>query len=377
MDRSGRRPGERPGGNHQPAQQNTSGGPAMPNFRQQQTGVRGDGRYRGDIPEWQRETWVGPNPAAADPFDEPESAPELRDQRSDSLNDRRGGFWQDQPTGGYRYTGGQNTRPETQITENTPVANTAAENTAATDKRGGKRRAALLITVLLLIGLCVALRLTVFSVRVINVIGNVNYTREQIIAGSGVKYGMNLLTLDGDKVERTIESDYHLQFRYMEKKMPGEIVLCVREREAMAYLNYCGIFYTLDKSGMVLFESELTGIEPASLTELKGLEIRNIRCGQTISLAQSAQKQILESLFLEIKVLGCGPRVASADLTTPDNMYLTLRSGFSVSLGNTEQLHMKLRSMLLVEQKLIELGYTSGTIRVSAPTEPTFTPDTV
>lgn len=367
MDQSGRRPGERPGGNSNPVQQNTSGGPAMPGFRRQQTGAGMPARYGADIPEWQRETWVGPNPAAADPFDEPESAPELRDQRSDSLNNRMGGFWQDQQTGGYQYTGAQNVQPETRDTENAGTAK----------KRAGKRRAALLIALLLLIGLCVALRLTVFSVRVINVVGNVNYTREQVIAGSGVKYGMNLLTLDSDKVERAIESDYNLRFRYMEKKIPGEIVLCVREREAMAYLKYCGIFYTLDKSGMVLFETEQTGIEPASLTELKGLEIRNIRRGQTISLAQNTQQQILETLFLEVKVLGCGPRIASADLTSPGNLYLTLRSGFSVDLGNTDQLHMKLRSMLLVEQKLIELGYSSGTIRVSTPTEPTFTPDAV
>ena len=49
--------------------------------------------------DWQKDTWYGPYPVHENPFDEPEDAPELRDLRSENLNNRSGEFWETQ-TGG-------------------------------------------------------------------------------------------------------------------------------------------------------------------------------------------------------------------------------------------------------------------------------------
>ena len=71
------------------------------------TAGSGSGTQTGDgdsVRDWQKNTWFGPAPADPDPFDEPESAPELRESRSENVNERVGDFWNQQTTG-YQYTG--------------------------------------------------------------------------------------------------------------------------------------------------------------------------------------------------------------------------------------------------------------------------------
>ena len=59
------------------------------------------------VRDWQKNTWTGPMPMNASPFEEPEDAPELLKDRSENLSDREGAFWQ-QATTGYQHTAGGN-----------------------------------------------------------------------------------------------------------------------------------------------------------------------------------------------------------------------------------------------------------------------------
>ena len=46
-----------------------------------------------EIRDWQKNTWTGPMPMNVSPFEEPDNAPELLQQRSENLSDRNGAFW--------------------------------------------------------------------------------------------------------------------------------------------------------------------------------------------------------------------------------------------------------------------------------------------
>ena len=74
------------------------------------TGGTGGGRE--NLRDWQKEdTWYGSFPVPENPFDEPEDAPELRDLRSEELNNRSGQFWESQ-TNGYRFGQERSDGPE-------------------------------------------------------------------------------------------------------------------------------------------------------------------------------------------------------------------------------------------------------------------------
>ena len=180
---------------------------------------------------------------------------------------------------------------------------------------------------------------------------------------------------DEKAVGQRIASDYRLQFRYMIRELPQTVVLAVREREACCWLTYCGITYVMDKNRMVMREEENPDYQPENLVEVKGLEVRsNTMVGQEIVLGNETQQNILSSLFLHMKVLGCTGEIKEADISNTDSILLETRDGYTVSLGDKEELHAKLRSMLLVRDELRRMQKAGGTINVSKPETPIYTP---
>ena len=316
------------------------------------------------VRDWQRNTWFGPAPLNSNPFDEPEDAPELKAIRSENVNERMGDFW-NVPGQGYQNTGSIRQQPQSEV-------GTGVQKTAR-----GKRRLFLLAAGILLTitAVLLVLRFAVFSVKEIQVIGNSRISAEDIIRISGIKTGSNILTLNEKNAEERILSDYRLEFRYIYRELPSRVVISVREREACCWLSYCGIIYKMDKNRMILEETENPNDKPDNLVEIEGLEVRsNTMVGQYLNLGSELQQSIFTELFLEMKVLGCTAQIAEADISNTESILLVTRDGYTVGLGNRENLHAKLRSMQLVQKELISMGNYGGTINVSNPETPIYNP---
>ena len=332
-------------------------------YRPRTAGERNDssGNDRG-VRDWQKNTWFGPAPLNSNPFDEPEDSPELKEIRSQNVTQREGPFWQD-PQKGY-----------------TSQQNSGSSSGTVSGKTAGKTvpRSALRWiagTAVFLIALILVLRFAVFTVREIRVIGNDKISAEEIIRVSGIRKGDNSLTIDEKAVEERITSDYRLLFRYMACDLPSTVTLSIREREACCWLTYCGIIYKMDKNRMVLSESENPADQPEDLVEIKGLEVRsNTMVGQYINLGSETQQSIFSELFLEMKVLGCTDQIKEADIRNPNSILLVTRYGYTAGLGDRENLHAKLRSLLLVQDELQQMGRFGGTINLSNPEIPIYTP---
>ena len=335
----------------------------------------------GNLKDWQKNTWFGPAPANSNPFEEPESAPELLEARSSNVSNHTGSFWKDQEQTGYQYSAGEMNRQEKKTGGRYPK------------QRNGERRIPLKtigIIVALLIASFLVIWFGVFRIREIRVVGNNSVPSADIIRFSGIRKGGSILQLSEDETERRMIAAavsaanergnynyYKLQFRYLEKELPGTVTIAVHEREACCFVIWCGIMYVMDKNGTVLYESEDPAMpEQVMLVEVKGLDIRaGAHVGQTIVLSSAAQELIFRDLFLEMKVLGYTDRIREADLSNPSSLLLTTRDNFTVSLGNSDSLHAKLRSMMLVLDKLKEMGQTAGSVSVDNPEAPFYSPD--
>ena len=324
--------------------------------------------------EWQRNTWYGPAPINENPFDEPEDAPELREMRSESLNNRSGAFWETesgpQITGGYRFGA-----------QNAPEQHSAPRPAGGRERESSRKRNPLLTviwSVTAAAALWALLYYVVFAVRDIRIVGNDQIPASEIIRLSGVRAGMPLLSVSGENVEQRLKQNPLLKFRYLEKEMPGTVVLAVKEREACCWMTWNGILYTMDKQRMVLYETEDLSVRPATLVRVDGLEIRSTAMvGQTLLLERPEQQEIFSNLFLEMKVLGCTELIEEADLSNISSLLLTTRDGFTISLGDASNIHAKLRAMLITRDELIERGYRGGVINVILPESPVFSPASV
>ncbi len=317
----------------------------------------------GGVRDWQRNTWFGPAPLNNNPFEEPEDAPELKEIRSANVTEHAGDFW--------------NT-PEKSNTGLVPSGRTAANDSRSKARRIKARpRTFRLIAggFVFIAALVLILRFAVFSVKEIYVNGNSTISAEEVIRASGIRRGDYILSLNEKTVEERITSDYRLQFRYMATQLPSTVVISVREREPCCWLTYCGIMYVMDKNRMVLYESENPSEQPQNLVEIKGLEVRsNTLVGQYINLGSETQQSIFTELFLEMKVLGCTDQIKEADISNTSSILLFTRDGYTAALGDRNNLHAKLRSLLLVQEELKQQNYSGGTISVTNPEAPIYTP---
>ena len=315
------------------------------------------------VRDWQRNTWFGPAPLNNNPFEEPEDAPELKESRSENVTEHVGDFW-NSPDNGY-----QSTASSRRISE---------DNGRNRVGKGKKRPRALHViagAAIVLAAVFLVLRFAVFSVKQIVVTGNNTVSAEEVIRASGIRRGDSIFTLNEKTVEERITSDYRLQYRYMVRELPSTVLISVREREPCCWLTYCGIMYVMDKNRMVLYESENPYEQPQNLVEIKGLEVRsNTLVGQYINLGNETQQSVFAELFLEMKVLGCTDRIKEADISNTGSILLLTRDGYTAGLGSRENLHAKLRSLLLVQDELIKMGNTGGTINVSNPETPIYSP---
>ncbi len=337
------------------------------------------GQPDGGLKDWQKNTWYGPAPTNTNPFEEPEDAPELLEERSTNVRDRSGDFWTDQQTTGYQFSTGD-------LKKNTgrDAGRTRGDGEAVISLR--------VVGFLLLLVVTAALVMFfgVFRIREIRVVGNSVISASDVIRFSGIRKGASILTLSEEQTERNLNSGaakaavstgnynyYRLQFRYLEKEMPGTVTIAVREREACCWCTWGGIIYVMDKYGMVLYETENLDMRNViELVEVKGLTIRSgAQAGQTIVLSSAAQEILFRDLFMEMKIIGCTNLIREADLSNTSSVLLTTRDpSYTVSLGNSDTLHAKLRSMLLVREKLMEIGKTAGSINVSNPETPFYSP---
>ena len=328
-----------PGGWQQPAPQ-----PGMPETPQP------GGAWQQPVPP-QGQPWQSAPP---DPFDEPGDAPELRQARSDNLYDRDRTFWHN-------------------------VGDMQAATTPVPARPASRQDGHALRWMILIVAVVVAAGFlvcgTVFRVRDITVEGNSTISAEEVIRLSGITEGMNTLALDQEAVERGIESNRYLSFVCVDVKLPDKLVIQVRERTPAAVIKYCGILYTADNRGMILEESLDTDMSHPGLVAMEGMDIRVCEVGRQLVLNKSAQMEVYATALLEMKVMGAMDQILELDLSDMDNLFLVSTDGYSVRLGNADNLHAKLRAMLMTLDWLRQEGYGAGTVDVSVPVNPTYIPE--
>ena len=296
-------------------------------------------------------------PQATDPSFQPLS-PDVQAavaERSPELMEKKGDFWkpvEDKP------------KPKTQ--KHPPV------------QQGMPRKNHVLRNVLifLLVALAVGLviRGTVFTVRAAQVSGNVRMSDEAILQEAGVSLGMNMFELNESDVARRINANRYLSFEKLRMDWPDGVTLFVTERVPSAYAKAYGMLYTLAGDGKVLEESG--DIDAAlALPEVRGLQEGSITVGRKIVSESSARLRAYTALIEEMSLQGCLEQISVLNLADVDNILLVTTDGYTVQLGDRNDLRAKIGAMRAVRLKLIELGKEDGTINVADdPVHPTYMP---
>ena len=313
------------------------------------------------------------------PFEEPEQAPELRNERSENLYTRSEPFWNSvadttrQSRGEVRDANYWN-HPDVMDTDRLLHVNTdrGLDKVRKFLGAGATKRFLAIFAVLVVVAF--VLYGVVFQVRTINVVGNSRIQKAEIVRLSGLKEGQNSLSIDDEAVMRKVESNRYLRCTLVDVQW-NSVTIHVKEREPVAYLNHNGMVIQLDNRGFVLEESLTMSADVESMVKVIGLDVRRCALGQTITLNQADQLETYTQVLVELKAMKGLDLLRELDMSSMESIYLAIADKFYVRLGSSDNIHEKLRAFMITREKVIEMGYDAGTIDVTNPGKPTFAPN--
>ncbi len=322
---------------------------------------------------------VGDKPHQTDsPFEEPEQAPELRADRSKNLYTRDEPFWNrviDAPQAGQEMQRDANYWNHPDVLDSDNLLHMDSGTTLQKLRRflgsGAVKKFIAIVAVVVVVA--VILYSALFQVRTITVTGSTTISEQEIIRLSGLKVGQSSMTIDDEKVMRKIEGNRYLRCTLVDVQWDS-VTIHVKERVPAVSINHNGMVVLLDNRGFVLEESLDTYASYENLVKVIGLDVRRCALGQQISLNSSSQLETYTQILVELKAMKGLDLLSELDMSSMDSIYLATRDGFYVRLGSQDSVHEKLRAFMITRDRVIEMGYTSGTIDVTDPGRPTYSP---
>lgn len=229
------------------------------------------------------------------------------------------------------------------------------------------------LTLVLLFAAAFLVNGSLLRIRSVGVVGNRNFSWEQIVEAAGLHGGIGYFSLNEKKIAENINANRYLVFEKMEKHFPDSVTLYIRERTPSANVQVMGISYVMDEEGMVL--ERLGNVQPENgLLTVTGFLARDIRVGQIISAAMARQLEAYQLLMEEVLLQGFASQVAELNLSNPDSLYLITSDGYTAHLGNTQELRAKIGTVRGVVAKLREMGRRGGMLEASVPAVATYMP---
>ncbi len=312
------------------------------------------------------------------PFEEPEQAPELRAKRSENLYSRSEPFWDrviETPDANGHFKRDPNywNHPDVMDTDRL----LRVDNDTALQKLGKYLGSAAVkkvlgITAVILV-IAVVLYSAMFRVRAIHVSGQTTIPEKEVIRLSGLKVGQSSMTINDEAVMRKIESNRYLRCTLVDVQW-NSVTIHVKERVPAVYINHNGMIITLDNRGFVLEETLASSAGYEHLVKVSGLNVRRCALGQQIALHSQSQLETYTQILVELKAMKGIDLLRELDMSSMDSIYLTTRDDFYVRLGNEEDIHAKLRAFMITRERVLQMGYSKGTIDVTNPGRPTYLP---
>ncbi len=213
-----------------------------------------------------------------------------------------------------------------------------------------------------------------FRVSNIEVVGAGRYTKQEIVAASGLKDGDNLMFINREaSAKRIYTALIYIGDVKVSRKLPNTVVIKVSESGAAAVIETDSGLWLIDQNCRLLEECATQDAE--SHIKIKGVAAVKPKKGDTVSVADEDKPKLefLKGILAGMSVNKIIPNVGSVDLSNIRNAefdYMDKR--FTVKLGADENLDYKFDLLLNVIQKLD--SDDTGTIDLSQDKKAQFSP---
>jgi cell division septal protein FtsQ len=143
---------------------------------------------------------------------------------------------------------------------------------------------------ILILGYLVFMRIPYFGLETVEIAGNQNLSKEEIIEVSEVSAGTNLLLIDLEEVSKKLTRHPRIARSSVYRRFPGKLLIEVKEREPAALLSAERLYY-IDRNGHVFTRALpgdpvdyplLTGVTAEQLTSRRDEVVEMARKGLSV-----------------------------------------------------------------------------------------------
>ncbi len=232
----------------------------------------------------------------------------------------------------------------------------------------------LLLFILLMSMACVVIVGTdYFQIEDIEVHGNNDISKEEIVKLSGIFKGDNILKLNKGLVKRRLENNPYIEVEKIDRSYPDGVHIYILERKKGAVIPYLASNILIDTKGIVLdIESEDKILDYPIVTDLcvksfvKGKQLiagDDYQFRALLRVLQSIYDQELEDMIKEIQ------------MKNPDDIYIISNRGIRIKLGQAIDVDNKLKWLKTEQFKELKPDSSSEWIfDISIPGKAIFSP---
>lgn len=228
-----------------------------------------------------------------------------------------------------------------------------------------KRRKKLIIFSILLISILITLcfKHPFFNVKIVEVKDNKNIKKELIIKSSRINNENNIFYLNLNNVKDNIMSNPYILDAQIKRKLPNKIVIYIKEREALYYIQKDKKFYVIDNNGYVLEEKD--NVNNMKLVRIDGLKKIDYQIGEPIFQDGNIRKKFIKDLATLIHKKDNNYEINAINIGNINNIWLEYRN-LKIIIGDDEELDKKLnKAFNILLQKEEIRGAKQGYINVS------------
>ncbi len=212
----------------------------------------------------------------------------------------------------------------------------------------------------------------VFSIEKITILGNKEFMYNDISKLSGIAAGQNILKLDKELTRNRIESNPYIEVMSISRSFPYEVIITVREREAIAFIEYLTSNILFDEEGVALEVSESN--EVYDYIKATGLNIQGFVLGEELLVEDVYRLDSLKRVLSEVKTQNLKDDISEISVRDVNDIRMISDGGLSIRLGQAVEVDKKLRWMKTEQFKQIEDGDVPGELDLSVHAQAVFNP---
>lgn len=240
-------------------------------------------------------------------------------------------------------------------------------------KKKEHRGVYLLLLGLVLAGIAIGFYFALIIDR-IEVVGNEKLERGEVLTISGLNIGEHMLFANlGEARSRLLSSPY-IRSAYIKRAYPDKLIITIEERKPVAAIVGVGSYALIDLEGSVM---EIAQTNDNGLVAVYGVSSGGYAVGQKIGDYAEFNSETLLEIIAVLSNQGMLDIIESIDMSQPLKIGMTTTYGYTVNIGQPENLAGKLENLPPVLSKVLSMGLEGGTIDLGVLGDPVYSPPEV